>query len=149
MEPPRPPDIDAARDALLGWYRDNARPLPWRDARDPWRVWVSEVMLQQTRVETVIPYYRRFVERFPTARSLAEAAEGDVLALWSGLGYYRRARLLHAGARAVVERHSGEVPGDARGSPRSPWSRVSTRSTLPSTRGARSPNAMLPTAPAV
>ncbi len=113
MEPPRPHDLDAARDALLGWYRDNARPLPWRDARDPWRVWVSEVMLQQTRVETVIPYYHRFVARFPTARSLSEAAESDVLALWSGLGYYRRARLLHAGARAVVERHGGVIPGDA------------------------------------
>ncbi len=106
-------DLHEAREALLTWYREHARALPWRDSRDPWRVWVSEVMLQQTRVETVIPYFKRFIERFPAARSLAEASESDVLALWSGLGYYRRARLLYAGAKAVVARHGGDIPADS------------------------------------
>ncbi len=113
MPAPREPDVAAVREPLVRWYRAHARPLPWRETRDPWAVWVSEVMLQQTRVETVVPYYTRFLARFPTVRALADAAEADVLALWSGLGYYRRARLLHAGARAVAERHGGSVPGDA------------------------------------
>ena len=95
---------------LLAWYTTCRRDLPWRRTRDPYAIWVSEVMLQQTRVETVIPYYERFLARFPTAHALAEAAEGDVLALWSGLGYYRRARLLHRGARAVTER--GNFPDE-------------------------------------
>jgi A/G-specific adenine glycosylase len=107
------PDVDAARALLVPWYRANARALPWRQTRDPWAVWVSEVMLQQTRVDTVVPYYTRFLQRFPTVTALADAAEPDVLALWSGLGYYRRARLLHAGARAVVDRHGGVIPGEA------------------------------------
>ncbi|MFO0601701.1 MAG: A/G-specific adenine glycosylase [Polyangiales bacterium] len=109
-----PPDDDIAptRDALLRWYDGAARKLPWREARDPWATWVSEVMLQQTRVETVIPYYERFLLRFPTPAALAAAGEADVLALWSGLGYYRRARLLHAGARRVAEAHGGEIPRD-------------------------------------
>ncbi len=100
------------RAALLAWYDANARDLPWRRTRDPYAVWVSEIMLQQTRVETVIPYYERFLSRFPDARSLADASEDEVLASWSGLGYYRRARLLHAGVREVVERYGGEVPGE-------------------------------------
>ena len=108
------PDVDAARALLVPWYRANARALPWRQTRDPWAVWVSEVMLQQTRVDTVVPYYTRFLQRFPTVTALADAAEPDVLALWSGLGYYRRARLLHAGARAVVDRHGGVIPGEAK-----------------------------------
>ncbi len=91
-------------EALLAWYAACRRDLPWRKTRDPYAIWVSEIMLQQTRVETVLPYWERFLSRFPTARVLAEADEGDVLASWSGLGYYRRARLLHAGARAVVAR---------------------------------------------
>lgn len=98
---------------LLGWYDAERRDLPWRRTRDPYAIWVSEIMLQQTRVDTVVPYYERFLARFPTASALAEAPEDDVLALWSGLGYYRRARLLHAGARAVAER--GEVPRDREG----------------------------------
>jgi A/G-specific adenine glycosylase len=89
---------------LLGWYAAARRDLPWRRTRDPWAIWVSEIMLQQTRVETVVPYYERFLARFPTPLALAEAPEDQVLALWSGLGYYRRARMLQAGARAVVER---------------------------------------------
>ncbi|MCZ7684010.1 MAG: A/G-specific adenine glycosylase [Sandaracinaceae bacterium] len=100
------------REALLAWYDANKRDLPWRRTRDPYAVWVSEVMLQQTRVETVIPYWERFLARFPSAASLAEASEDEVLASWSGLGYYRRARLLHAGVREVVERYGGEVPED-------------------------------------
>lgn len=94
--------------ALLGWYRREKRTLPWRATQDPYAIWVSEIMLQQTRVDTVVPYYERFLARFPTAAALAEAPLDDVLAAWSGLGYYRRARLLHAGARAVAER--GAMP---------------------------------------
>ncbi|MFW5924866.1 MAG: A/G-specific adenine glycosylase [Myxococcota bacterium] len=100
------------RAALLRWYDRHRRDLPWRRTRDPYAIWVSEVMLQQTRVDTVIPYYERFLSRFPTPRALAEADEDRVLAAWSGLGYYRRARLLHAGVREVVERYGGRVPED-------------------------------------
>ena len=98
------------RAALLAWYDLSARDLPWRRTRDPYAVWVSEVMLQQTRVDTVIPYYERFMARFPTPERLAAAPEDDVLGMWSGLGYYRRARMLHRGAREVVARYGGEVP---------------------------------------
>jgi A/G-specific adenine glycosylase len=100
------------RSELLAWYDGAKRDLPWRRTRDPYPVWVSEVMLQQTRVETVVPYYHRFLERFPTLRALAEASEDDVLAVWSGLGYYRRARLLQAGVREVHSRYKGLVPED-------------------------------------
>lgn len=103
----------ALRHKLLRWYDQAARDLPWRRTRDPYAIWVSEVMLQQTRVETVIPYYDRFLKRFPTPAALAEADEDAVLSLWSGLGYYRRARLLHAGAREVVECYGGRVPESA------------------------------------
>lgn len=102
-----------AREALLDWFDRHARTLPWRGTRDPYAIWVSEVMLQQTRVDTVVPYYARFLERFPTPRALAEASEDAVLAAWSGLGYYRRARLLKAGVSEVVARYGGEVPKDA------------------------------------
>ena len=98
------------RGALLRWYRRVRRDLPWRRTRDPYAVWVSEVMLQQTRVAAVVPYYERFVRRFPDVRALSRAPEDEVLALWSGLGYYRRARGLLEGARIVVERHGGRVP---------------------------------------
>ena len=101
------------RRKLLAWYDRAARDLPWRETRDPYAIWVSEIMLQQTRVETVIPYYERFLERFPTALALAEADEDAVLSQWSGLGYYRRARLLHAGVREVVAEYGGRVPEDA------------------------------------
>ncbi len=103
----------SARERLLAWFRANARPLPWRETSDPYAIWVSEVMLQQTRVETVLRYFDRFLARFPTAHSLAAASEDDVLSMWSGLGYYRRARLLHEGVKAVVARHDGRVPQDA------------------------------------
>jgi len=103
--------IAEARAALLVWYDANARDLPWRRTRDPYAIWVSEIMLQQTRVDTVIPYFDRFLARFPTMKSLAEATEDDVLAMWSGLGYYRRARFLHAGVRDALARY-GEVPRD-------------------------------------
>ena len=91
-----------ARD-LLDWFDRHRRDLPWRRTRDPYRVWLSEVMLQQTRVETALPYYERFLARFPTVDALAAAEVDEVLALWSGLGYYRRARQLHAAARRIVE----------------------------------------------
>lgn len=97
---------------LLQWYLANKRDLPWRMNRDPYRVWVSEIMLQQTRVDTVIPYYERFMAKFPTAAALAEAPESEVLKCWEGLGYYSRARNLQAGAREVVARHGGAVPDD-------------------------------------
>jgi A/G-specific adenine glycosylase len=103
---------DSIRAALLAWYDRHRRDLPWRRTRDPYAIWVSEVMLQQTRVDTVIPYYERFLARFPTVAALAEASDDAVLAAWSGLGYYRRARFLQAGARDVVERYGGKVPDD-------------------------------------
>jgi A/G-specific adenine glycosylase len=98
---------------LLAWYRANARDLPWRRSRDPYRIWLSEIMLQQTRVEAVIPYFHRFLDRFPTVQDLAAASEQDVLGLWSGLGYYRRARYLHRAAQRVAEQ--GAFPDTARG----------------------------------
>lgn len=97
---------------LLAWYRASKRTLPWRRDRDAYRIWVSEIMLQQTRVDTVIPYYERFMARFPTLQALAEAPEADVLKHWEGLGYYSRARNLQAGAREVAERYGGRVPDD-------------------------------------
>src|ERR1019366_7928196 len=87
---------------LLAWYARGHRDLPWRHARDPYPIWVSEIMLQQTRAQAVIPYYRRFLERFPTVRTLAAASEDDVLALWSGLGYYSRARNLRRAAQQIA-----------------------------------------------
>lgn len=104
--------MNPIRQKLLDWYDRSARDLPWRRTRDPYAIWVSEVMLQQTRVDTVIPYYQRFLGRFPTLQALAEAEEDTVLSHWSGLGYYRRARLLHAGVREVVAHYDGEVPED-------------------------------------
>jgi A/G-specific adenine glycosylase len=94
------------------WFRRHARDLPWRRTRDPYAVWVSEIMLQQTQVATVVPYFQRFMRRFPTVRSLARADEEDVLRLWEGLGYYRRARQLHHAARQVLREHGGRFPRD-------------------------------------
>jgi A/G-specific adenine glycosylase len=105
-----PRTLRAIRSALLAHYDAHARDLPWRRTRDPYAIWVSEIMLQQTRVETVLRYYDRFLQRFPDAHSLAGAEEDAVLAAWSGLGYYRRARLLHAGVREVVAKYGGVVP---------------------------------------
>ncbi|WP_138494944.1 A/G-specific adenine glycosylase [Paenibacillus pinistramenti] len=97
---------------LLDWYETAKRDLPWRRQRDPYYIWVSEIMLQQTRVDTVIPYFQRFIERFPTLTDLALAPEEEVLKCWEGLGYYSRARNLQAAARQVVELHGGRVPDD-------------------------------------
>lgn len=99
-------------EALLRWYDRNAREMPWRGIQDPYGIWVSEIMLQQTRVETVRDYYVRFMARFPTLKDLAEAPEGDVLKMWEGLGYYSRARNLREGARQVMQEFGGEIPRD-------------------------------------
>ena len=105
------PRFDAsAGAALLHWYEAERRDLPWRRTTDPYRILVSEIMLQQTRVETVIPRYARFLERFPDLTTLASASPDEVLAEWSGLGYYRRARSLHTAASAIVHEHSGKFP---------------------------------------
>ncbi len=98
------------RRALLAWYRKHHRQLPWRQTHDPYAIWVSEVMLQQTQVATVIEYYARFLRRFPTVRSLAVAAEQEVLTQWSGLGYYRRARQMHAAAGQIDQQYDGIFP---------------------------------------
>jgi A/G-specific adenine glycosylase len=105
--------LRAIRAALLRHYAAHARDLPWRRKQDPYAIWVSEIMLQQTRVDTVLRYYEPFLKRFPSVNALAGADEDAVLAAWSGLGYYRRARLLHAGVREVVTRYGGTVPEDA------------------------------------
>ncbi len=98
---------------MLGWYATHARDLPWRRTRDPYLIWISEIMLQQTRVAAVLEHYARFTARFPTVQALAGAEEAEVLALWSGLGYYRRARMMHRAARAVVDEFRGVFPNTA------------------------------------
>jgi A/G-specific adenine glycosylase len=105
------PKVDVAT-RLLAWYGREGRELPWRGTRDPYRIWLSEIMLQQTGVATVIPYYERFLAAYPTVKALADARVEEVVELWAGLGYYSRARHLHAAARAVVERHGGVFPAD-------------------------------------
>lgn len=95
---------------LLQWYAENKRDLPWRKTRDPYKIWVSEIMLQQTRVDTVIPYYERFLSKFPTLDALAEAPEEEVLKSWEGLGYYSRARNLHAAVKEVKAKYNSKVP---------------------------------------
>lgn len=100
---------------MLGWYREHARDLPWRRTRDAYLIWISEIMLQQTRVKAVLEHYTRFTARFPTVQVLAEAEEADVLAMWSGLGYYRRARMMHRAAKAVVAEHGGVFPRTVEG----------------------------------
>jgi A/G-specific adenine glycosylase len=99
---------------VIAWQREHGRrDLPWQGTRDAYRIWLSEIMLQQTQVATVLPYYRRFVDEFPTVSALASAPLARVLELWSGLGYYRRAHHLHAAARIVVDQHGGRFPDDA------------------------------------
>jgi len=98
---------------LLAWYDSNRRELPWRRDREPYRVWLSEIMLQQTRVAAVLEYYRKFLRRFPSVEKLAAARESSVLSAWSGLGYYRRARMLHAAAKKIVRDHGGTFPARA------------------------------------
>jgi A/G-specific adenine glycosylase len=104
--------IKRIRGNLIEWYRENQRLLPWRETRDPYHIWVSEVMLQQTQVKTVIDYYLNFIHRFPTLPSLAMADLQEVLKRWEGLGYYARARNLHRAVRIVVAQHGGTVPDD-------------------------------------
>ena len=98
------------RARLLGWFRECRRDLPWRRTRDPYRIWLSEIMLQQTRVAAAIPYFSRFIERFPDAGALAAAPQEEVLRLWSGLGYYSRARNLQRAAQRIVAKHKGKFP---------------------------------------
>src|SRR5436190_11252587 len=97
---------------LIGWFLENQRALPWRASYDPYHVWISEIMLQQTQVETVIPYFERWIAKFPNIRKLARADEQAVLTLWAGLGYYSRARNLMAAAKSVVDDHGGKIPSD-------------------------------------
>jgi A/G-specific adenine glycosylase len=102
-------------DKILIWYAQHQRNLPWRKTRNPFRIWVSEIMLQQTQVETVIPYYERFLSRFPSTRALAKSPLDDVLKLWENLGYYSRARNLHAAAREVMTKGKGKIPKTVEG----------------------------------
>ncbi|WP_082234830.1 A/G-specific adenine glycosylase [Halobacillus massiliensis] len=102
----------AFRNQLIDWFKREQRNLPWRENQDPYRVWVSEIMLQQTRVDTVIPYFNNFLTKFPTPKALAEAEEQEVLKAWEGLGYYSRARNLQNAVREVVENYGGIVPED-------------------------------------
>ena len=104
--------LDEIHTALLAWYHEHQRLLPWRETRDPYLIWVSEVILQQTRVVQGLDYYYRFVERFPSVDRLAEADIDDVLSLWQGLGYYSRARNMHKAARKVVSELGGVFPSD-------------------------------------
>ncbi len=120
------------RRALLAWFDTCARDLPWRQTRDPYAIWVSETMLQQTRVAVVVDYYTRFLKKFPDLASLAAGSEADVLAQWSGLGYYRRARALHESARAVVAEYGGVIPSTATGLARLPGVGVYTAAAVAS-----------------
>ncbi|MGI9103793.1 MAG: A/G-specific adenine glycosylase [Terriglobales bacterium] len=113
MIPFTPAEQRLFRARLLRWYARHRRPLPWRETRDPYRIWVSEIMLQQTRVAAVLDHYAAFLRRFPSVAALARAPLDDVLAVWSGLGYYRRARSLHAAARVVVQRYRAKLPANA------------------------------------
>ncbi len=105
--------IESFQRDLISWFEKEQRDLPWRKDRDPYKIWVSEIMLQQTRVETVIPYFHQFIEQFPTLEALADADEEKVLKAWEGLGYYSRVRNLHAAVKEVKERYGGKVPNRA------------------------------------
>jgi len=109
-ETPTERQTRAFRRDLLDWYDENKRSMPWRETNDPYRIWVAEIMLQQTRVDTVRDYYPRFLEAFPTVEALAAAERDEVLKYWEGLGFYARARHLHEAAQHVVEEHDGTVP---------------------------------------
>ena len=109
------PAIQELQARLLEWYEQNRRDLPWRRTPDPYSIWVSEIMLQQTRVSAVVDHYRSFLKRFPTVTALAQASEQDVLAELSGLGYYRRARMLHKAAQFVANQLGGNLPKTAEG----------------------------------
>src|ERR1700728_1314562 len=113
MVGPRPVAIRKFQWELLAWFDAHARDLPWRRTADPYRIWISEIMLQQTRVTAVLDYYSRFLSLFPTVFALALAKEPAVLAAWSGLGYYRRAKMMHRAAQVVVQEHHGALPTTA------------------------------------
>jgi A/G-specific adenine glycosylase len=100
------------QEKILSWYAENRRSLPWRDSNNPYFIWVSEVMLQQTQVKTVIPYYQRFIKQFPDINRLAASRQQDLLKAWEGMGYYARARNLHRAAKMVVSEHQGKIPAD-------------------------------------
>src|SRR5207245_1414525 len=113
-------ELATFRKQLLNWFHEFRRDLPWRRTRDPYRIWLSEIMLQQTRVVAAIPYYGRFLERFRDVRALAAAPQEEILRAWSGLGYYSRARNLQKAAQQIVAKHSGQFPArmeDALGLP--------------------------------
>ena len=97
---------------ILSWYDEGHRSLPWRMTRDPYRIWVSEIMLQQTRAETVVSYYDRFLARYPTVKDLADAPQEELLKMWEGLGYYSRARSLQKAAKEIVDTYGGQLPAD-------------------------------------
>lgn len=105
-----PRQLKSLRRSLLAWYRANRRDLPWRRSRDPYRIWLAEIMLQQTRIAAVLPYYERFLARFPSVTLLARARESEVLKYWAGLGYYSRARNLHRAAKRIVTEHNARFP---------------------------------------
>jgi len=111
MNPP-PRQLASLRRRLLFWYGANRRDFPWRRGRDPYRIWLAEIMLQQTRIAAVLPYYDRFLEHFPNVRELARARESEVLKFWAGLGYYSRARNLHRAAKKIVREHAAQFPSD-------------------------------------
>ncbi|AFY62351.1 A/G-specific adenine glycosylase [Synechococcus sp. PCC 6312] len=104
--------VPQLRQALLGWYAEFGRDLPWRNTQDPYAIWISEIMLQQTQVQTVIPYYQRWLEALPTLQTLAQASQQQVLKLWQGLGYYARARNLHTTAQKILRSYNGKFPQD-------------------------------------
>ena len=110
--------LETAVPRITSWYRENGRSLPWREDPTPYHVWISEIMLQQTRIEAVIPYYRRFLESFPTVHDLAACDDDRLMKLWEGLGYYSRARNLKKAACAIVENFGGELPETDRKSTR-------------------------------
>ena len=103
-------EVTSFQDAFLTWYQREKRNLPWRYNHDPYRIWISEIMLQQTRVDTVIDYFYRFMEQFPTIQDLANAPEDKLLKVWEGLGYYSRARNIQAAAKQIMEEFNGEFP---------------------------------------
>lgn len=105
-------DIEGFREDLINWFSEEKRDLPWRKDRDPYKIWVSEIMLQQTRVDTVIPYFNHFIEQFPSIEALSRAEEEKILKAWEGLGYYSRARNLHSAVKEVHEKYGGKVPED-------------------------------------
>ena len=123
----KPRSLRTFQSRLLAWFRAHRRELPWRASRDPYRIWVAEIMLQQTRIAAVIPYYDRFLRRFPDVRTLARARQQEVLKFWSGLGYYSRARNLHAPRR----QSSRSTTVNSRATSKPPWTFPESGTTQP------------------